>query len=226
MAVLMKNANGELVSIASNGDKWSVYKNENAARDALRHGELSEGNIVGIVDSIFTVGAAGMVVPFAGAVAPDGWLICDGREISRTVYAGLFSVIGTTYGSGDGSTTFNVPDLREAMPRGAGQSGNNYNADTNPTGIHEHNVLALGEFQDDALQKITGSSGWGLLTDRVTTGGYPSGAFTDGGAPRKRSWSASNDDEVRRLNFDSSRVARSSTTTHDKTVGMNYIIKY
>ena len=51
----------------------------------------------------------GAVLDFAGATAPDGWLICDGRLISRTTYSQLFAVIGTVWGSGDGSTTFRLP---------------------------------------------------------------------------------------------------------------------
>ena len=54
---------------------------------------------------------AGIVMPFAGSVAPNGWLLCDGSAVSRSEYADLFTAIGTTYGDGDGSTTFNVPDL-------------------------------------------------------------------------------------------------------------------
>lgn len=50
-------------------------------------------------------------MPFAGSVAPQGYLFCDGSAVSRTDYATLFAVIGTTYGAGDGSTTFNVPDM-------------------------------------------------------------------------------------------------------------------
>src|SRR5690606_19275689 len=49
----------------------------------------------------------GAVIPFAGTNAPTGWLFCHGQEVSRTTYARLFAVIGTTYGAGDGSTTFN-----------------------------------------------------------------------------------------------------------------------
>ena len=52
----------------------------------------------------------GVILPFGGTTAPTGFLICDGSAISRTSYADLFAVIGTTYGSGDGSTTFNLPD--------------------------------------------------------------------------------------------------------------------
>lgn len=55
--------------------------------------------------------AAGIVMSFAGATAPEGWLLCDGSAVSRSTYSALFDVIGTTYGAGDGSTTFNVPDL-------------------------------------------------------------------------------------------------------------------
>ena len=50
-------------------------------------------------------------MPFAGTTAPQGCLFCDGSAVSRTTYAALFEVIGTTYGEGDGSTTFNIPDL-------------------------------------------------------------------------------------------------------------------
>lgn len=54
----------------------------------------------------------GAVVPFAGSTAPTGFLLCDGAAVSRSTYATLFAVVGTTFGEGDGSTTFNVPDLR------------------------------------------------------------------------------------------------------------------
>jgi microcystin-dependent protein len=62
---------------------------------------------------------AGMLAPYAGATAPSGWLLCDGTAKSRTTYADLFTAIGTTYGTGDGSTTFNLPDLRGRVPVGA-----------------------------------------------------------------------------------------------------------
>lgn len=61
---------------------------------------------------------AGAVQVFAMNSAPSGWLSCDGSAISRTTYSTLFSTIGTTYGTGDGSTTFNLPDLRGEFIRG------------------------------------------------------------------------------------------------------------
>lgn len=66
---------------------------------------------------------AGEVKMWAGPISatPTGWLFCDGSAVSRTTYAALFGVIGTIYGPGDGSTTFNLPDLRDRSPMGARQ---------------------------------------------------------------------------------------------------------
>lgn len=63
---------------------------------------------------------AGSVIAWSGSSAPSGWLLCDGTAISRTTYAALFAVAGTAYGVGDGSTTFNVPDLQDRLPLGKG----------------------------------------------------------------------------------------------------------
>jgi len=60
----------------------------------------------------------GLILPFAFASAPNGFLICDGSEVSRTTYIDLFNYIGELYGSGDGNTTFNIPDLRGQFIRG------------------------------------------------------------------------------------------------------------
>lgn len=67
---------------------------------------------------------AGVIVPFAGSSAPTGYLVCDGAAVSRTTYADLFAAIGTTYGAGDGSTTFALPNLKGRVVVGvdAGQS--------------------------------------------------------------------------------------------------------
>lgn len=68
---------------------------------------------------------AGMVMAYAGATAPSGWLVCDGTAVSRTTYASLFAVISTIYGSGDGSTTFNLPDYRGEFLRGVDDGATN-----------------------------------------------------------------------------------------------------
>ena len=76
---------------------------------------LKDGNSVWIYDGTQWQNLStptGIVEPYAGVGAPAGWLLCAGQAISRTDYAPLFAVLGTTYGAGDGSTTFNIPDLR------------------------------------------------------------------------------------------------------------------
>jgi microcystin-dependent protein len=63
---------------------------------------------------------AGVVLDFAGATPPTGYLICQGQAVSRTTYSTLFGVIGTTWGAGDGSTSFNLPDFRRRVAVGSG----------------------------------------------------------------------------------------------------------
>ncbi len=65
----------------------------------------------------------GVIVPYGGSAAPSGWLLCYGQAVSRSTYAGLFATVSTTYGLGDGSTTFNIPDLRGRAPFGADNMG-------------------------------------------------------------------------------------------------------
>jgi len=70
-----------------------------------------------------TLVPTGAVMAFAMNSAPSGWLAANGSAVSRTTYAALFAAIGTTYGAGDGSTTFTLPDLRASFVRGAGSDG-------------------------------------------------------------------------------------------------------
>lgn len=62
----------------------------------------------------------GVYLPFGGSTAPDGFLLCDGSAVSRRTYAALFAVLQGTFGLGDGSTTFNLPNLVNRLPIGAG----------------------------------------------------------------------------------------------------------
>jgi len=66
---------------------------------------------------------AGLLSPYAGGTAPTGWLLCYGQAVSRATYSNLFTAIGTQYGVGDGSTTFNLPDMRDRVPVGKGDMG-------------------------------------------------------------------------------------------------------
>jgi len=78
---------------------------------------------------------AGSLMPYAGSSAPTGYLLCYGQAVSRSTYAALFSAISTTYGSGDGSSTFNLPDLRGRVVAGQDDmGGSSANILTNQTG--------------------------------------------------------------------------------------------
>jgi hypothetical protein len=92
----------------------------------------------------------GTVSYFAVATPPIGWLPCDGRAVSRTTYDELFAVIGTTYGTGDGATTFNLPDTMDRLHLGSpsvGTSDGAWTAETTTNGEHHHQVpLSLSAY--------------------------------------------------------------------------------
>jgi microcystin-dependent protein len=119
---------------------------------------------------------AGMMNDFAGTVAPIGWLLCDGSAVSRTTYATLFAAIGTTWGVGDGSTTFNLPDFRRAVAIGSGGSGTGIigNATGNTGGTESH-TLGLQDIpehshDDPGSQFITDQNAGGPFTGGTSGG--------------------------------------------------------
>lgn len=94
-----------------NGVTWTTWIEEGGGAltnkaniDLDNLSATGEAKIAGAVPT-------GSILPYGGSTAPTGWLLCNGGAISRTTYADLFAVIGTTYGAGDGSTTFNLPNL-------------------------------------------------------------------------------------------------------------------
>lgn len=96
---------------------------------------------------------AGALAPYAGAAAPTGWLLCYGQAISRTTYADLFTAISTTYGVGDGVTTFNLPDLRGRVVAGQDDmGGTSANRLTNQTdGVEGDTLGATGGAETNTL---------------------------------------------------------------------------
>jgi microcystin-dependent protein len=89
---------------------------------------------------------SGSMLDFAGTVAPTGWLLCDGSAVSRTTYARLFSAISTNWGVGDGSTTFNLPNMTRRVGMGAGGSGSGTIGNTvGNVGGEETHVLTTPE---------------------------------------------------------------------------------
>jgi microcystin-dependent protein len=109
------------------------------------------GNLSALGNTVVQTTPVGVIEAFAGVNAPAGWLFCDGSAVSRIQYPELFSALSTTYGSGDGSTTFNIPDLRGRMPFGKGTHsdvsalGNNEGASlANRRPKHQHTVYDAG----------------------------------------------------------------------------------
>jgi microcystin-dependent protein len=87
---------------------------------------------------------SGVVLMFAGSAAPAGYLLCDGAAVSRTAYPALFDAIGTTHGVGDGSTTFNVPNLKGRVPVGRDAGQTEFDA-LGETGGEKTHVLTIAE---------------------------------------------------------------------------------
>jgi microcystin-dependent protein len=98
---------------------------------------------------------AGLILPFGNTTAPTGYLACDGSAVSRTTYAALFVAIGTTWGAGNGSSTFNVPDLRGAFLRGTGSHGTSNMANGN-----DYAGPSVGSFENDQMQDHKHQVGW------------------------------------------------------------------
>src|SRR5690606_8069533 len=129
----------------------TVQRYDDAAERDELHPDPTAGDLAYLRDSgdvlVYHSGTwqpflpTGAVIPFAGTSAPAGWLFCHGQEVSRTTFARLFAVIGTTYGAGNGSTTFNLPDLRQRFPLGKAASGTGSTlGETGGRIDHTHNV--------------------------------------------------------------------------------------
>ena len=107
---------------------------------------------------------AGVMMPFAGKTVPSGWLLCNGAAVSRTTYANLFAAIGTAWGTGDGSTTFNLPDLNERFIEGTTDASK------------------VGTYLEAGLPNITGFiSGNGNNGSDIFSSVHIGGAFADSG---------------------------------------------
>jgi microcystin-dependent protein len=92
-------------------NKITNLANGTVSADAATFGQLQ------------SVVPSGAITAYGAGSAPTGWLLCDGTAINRTTYATLFGIIGTTYGVGDGSTTFNIPNLQQRFPLGKAAAG-------------------------------------------------------------------------------------------------------
>ncbi len=124
---------------------------------------LHDGSTAGGIEIV----PAGTIVAFGGSTVPTGYLACADAAVSRTTFARLFAVIGTSYGVGDGSGNFNLPDLRDRVPLGKGTNMNTLGAET--TGIAASAVMASASKSDATTPTgTTGSTSAALSVTNAT----------------------------------------------------------
>lgn len=173
--------------------------------------------------------APGTIEVYSKSTAPSGYLLCNGQAVSRTTYANLFAVIGTTYGAGNGSTTFNVPNLSGKLPIGTssshafasgGGSTTHYHSTANHTLTmtempkHNHKIAFYSSSWTDTQTNNSNAVQWGAWTktnvhyansiDNATDGGYVGG----GGA------------------HNHGNTSSPDNASMQPYITMNYIIKY
>ena len=200
----------------------------------------SDGSLLRVAGgTLYADAPIGTISPFGGSAIPSGYLLCNGQAVSRITYAELFAVIGTAYGKGNESTTFNVPDLREAVPKGTG---------LNAKGAYhyDNDGIALGEFVDDRIKlhahnvyvRDTGhyhgtDSGSSLpspnnLGITKNSGGVGWGANPVAGTASNTQSVSANIQVSSTANFgsiDNATTTKGYATNEVKAVGVNYIIK-
>jgi len=205
---------------STNADADTVAKRDSSGRiatadggsgtDAVNHNDL---------DNIETV-PSGALMYFAMDSAPDGWLKANGATVSRTTFSALFAAIGTTFGAGDGSSTFELPDLRGEFVRGWDD------------GRGVDSTRSFGSSQLDQMQRITGEfAGTRVGRDLSFT---QSGALDaeDGGITNEAAAGEGSGNDSYNILFDSANSpnARASSTTDGETrprnVALLACIKY
>ena len=182
----------------SNVEKLSLMDKGIASSDAENFTEIGIDNLRSIV-----LGNPAGTLVLAPLTELEGFFVCDGAEISRTQYAKLFAKIGTTFGEGDGTTTFNLPDYRGCFLRGL---GGNAAAD-------------LATLQSDAIRNITGSF------QATSYGTNTSGAFSLVSTGNSHPWDGSGGLQ-RTYDFSASSVVPTASENRPINHAINYFIKY
>ena len=181
------------------GFKIAQLGNATTASDAVNKSQLDEAKqqVMSGVNSTFLVGD---IKCSALQIDHNNWLLCNGRAVSRSSYADLFAAIGTAFGSGDGSTTFNLPDCRGVVVRGV---DNGRGLDSN---------RKLGSYQEDQLQ--THNHGLPGAQSQCAGGGRIIGIYYAS-------------DSAEGSNFKTSGAAsgRTGSETRMKNIALNYFIK-
>jgi hypothetical protein len=182
---------------------WVIVVYNAAVSASVAQAQEFIGLLDGKADKIqlASVVAPGFVMPFAANSTPSGYLLCNGAAVSRTTYAALFSAIGTTYGGGDGSSTFNLPNLTDKFIQGSGTAGT-----VKAAGLPN----ITGAFQGDYNAADTKPEGVFYLMGKDVTGNAGGGIDTMIGFNASRS----------------SAIYGASSTVQPPALTMRYYIKY
>jgi microcystin-dependent protein len=214
---LQKNNDEKMQYLLNNFDNYLPLSGGTLTGDVLGVTPPNGDNSKKIANTEFIQALANILVPvgcvqaYAGNTLPNGWLLCDGSAVSRTDYAELYSVIGDTYGAGDGSTTFNLPNLIDKFVQGNSVSGTEHSAGLpNITGS-----FVISEFEGSTYYNVGGQNG----------------AFANGSKVTANRLSASYAQDADRYTstFDASRCSAiygNSNTVQPPALTMRYIIKY
>jgi microcystin-dependent protein len=163
------------MSLHSNGSNpfmdvdADIYCNSHQIHDVADGIADSDAATVGQISSSST-GFSGEIRMYGGSSAPTGWLLCDGSAVSRTTYATLFGIIGTTFGTGDGSTTFNLPNFTDNVPMGKGANavGATVGSATHAHSItHEHSTYITQRTNNQLAVGNTGNVGAATPTSQT-----------------------------------------------------------
>lgn len=168
----------------------------------------------------------GIVVPWGSASIPSGFLLCDGQAVSRSTYAALFAIISTTYGVGDGTTTFNVPDLRDRTICGVSSSNSKALAQTvgantvTPTGNITGNTGATTLTTNQIPSHLHSGAGGGGSASAYWGEGYPPAVPVGMSMNTNNTGGGQSHDHTLSANF-----SGSANSVLQPTLVLNYIIK-
>ena len=160
----------------------------------------------------------GSIQPFAGESAPAGWLICDGSEINRNEYRSLFDIIGEKFGSGNGTTTFNLPDFRGEFLRGWDNGRGR-----DPDALSRNGGDNIGSTQDDAFQGH-GHNIWLQFGNAAHPNYPPGGQYSFVG--NDPNYGPHGGKIINPTSIGSFGSPRYTSETRPKNVYVNFIIKY
>jgi microcystin-dependent protein len=175
------------------GDTWCSRSRDVSLAVGDRVCALQQGGVMMVVARLDGGEATpiGSMIAFAGVNAPTGWALCNGAAVSRVTYAALFAVIGTGYGVGDGSTTFNLPDMRDRSALGSGGSYTRgttggsktvtLTADQMPGHSHGSNTSVGSDFGHSHSTSVSSDYGHSHSASGATSG--PGGTGSGGAYP-------------------------------------------